>query len=130
MSLVRLIVVCSIAMLLSTSAATAATLRFQRLGEDRFVVSHNVKLGGANKAVKMAYKKAASLCVAAGFSYFEVLGQEVGRPSQYQFAGGTLQVRFKHERTEGGLELDCKENAEPRYVELAKKKLTKSKSAR
>ena len=121
----RWVLVCVVAALLSTSAAMAATLRFQRLGEDRFVVSHNVKLGGANKAVKMVYKKAGSICVAAGFSYFEVLGQEVTRPNRYQFAGGTLQVRFKHERAEEGLELDCKENSDARYVELAKKKLKK-----
>lgn len=120
---VRLMVVFVVSAFFVVSSASAATLRFQRSAEDRFVVSHNVKLGGANKAVKMVYKKAASLCVAAGFSYFEVLGQEVGRPSQYQFAGGTLQVRFKHEQTEEGL--DCQENSEPRYVELAKKKLKK-----
>ncbi len=130
-------VVFGVAALLSTSVASGATLfQFQRLTEDRFVVSHMTGVGGTKKASKFAHQKAASICVAAGFTFMDVLGQRAGAGKMEGVGVGgisvgirtnatsTLLVRFKHENENEGEEvLDCKENSVPRYVAKARKGL-------
>ena len=106
-----------VAALLSTSAASAAPLNFQRLTKDRFVVHQATVFGGTKKASRIAHKKAASLCVAAGFSFLKVLDSkevesEVGGWKMINdipvavrtSASSTLLVRFKHRNEEEGEE--------------------------
>ena len=135
-----------VAALLSTSAASAATLVFDRLAEDRFVLTHLTVLGGTEKARNVAYEKAASVCLAAGFSLLEVLYQEQGAGHGVGAASGgavsvgfgatanassTLLVRFKHkDKEEGESEeredvLDCNANSVPRFVAAAKTRLAR-----
>ena len=98
----------------SPTRTTAAKLRFQRLTEDRFVVEQTGS-GRSPMSIKRLFSDASSLCIATEFFWLEVLDYAVG---------ASLEVRFKHENEgEGADLLACKEMSEPRYVEVAKKKL-------
>ena len=70
-STVTLLAVTLLAVLLLASQAAMATITFTQLDDDVFSVSHRVKIiGSRSKATKMVYTKAASLCIAAGFSHY------------------------------------------------------------
>jgi hypothetical protein len=105
-------------------AAAGATLTFKQLGDDLFVVSHRVKIiGSRGQAMDLVYTKAASLCLAAGFSHFEILGQESEANQVDDSANASVRVRYFHEA--GGERIDCSRNADPKYVEQAREKLAK-----
>jgi len=83
------------------SAPALADMRFQRLDEDDFVIHHRKKtrFGGEGKAMETLYTEVASVCVAAGFQYFEVKrefseGRQIGRG-----ASAMMEVRFSHDET-------------------------------
>ncbi len=110
------------ALVLFVAGTASATVTFTQLDEDVAVVSHRVKfIGSRAKALDMAYVKAASLCVAAGFTHFEILDQESNPAQEYEDATATVTARFHHQSGEGLF--TCKRKAESKYVAQAEKKL-------
>lgn len=110
--------------ILTISSAASATMTFQQLDDNTFSVSHKVKwIGGRGQAMDLVYEKAASLCVAAGYTHFELFGQESNAAGYYQSANATLTVRFFHE--EGKDRIACDQKATTEYVKQAKTKLKK-----
>ena len=101
-----------------------AALSFNKLTADTFTVSHSVKLfGGRGVAMEVVYEKAASLCIAAGYSHFEILDQESNAGSEHQPANASIRVRFSQKT--GPERIDCQEKSDPKYVDQAKRKLEK-----
>ncbi len=101
-----------------------AVITFTQLGDDLFVVSHRVKvLGLRGKAMKVVYEKTASLCVAAGYSHFEILDQESESGQQDDTANASVRAQFF--QTSGSGRVDCERNASSQYIEQARVKLAK-----
>ncbi len=104
--------------------AALAVITFTQLDDDIFVVSHRVKLiGSRGRAQKLVYKKAASVCVAAGYSYFRILDQESNAHQQYEDANASVRVQFFFDDDEG--RIGCDKNASYEYIEQARAKLAK-----
>jgi hypothetical protein len=103
-----------------------AVITFDQLDDDLFVVSHRVKVKfwmSRGQAVRKVYEKAASLCVAAGYTHFEILQQESEANQRDDDANASIRVRFS---TEGGDErIECQRSASDRYVEQATGKLAR-----
>ena len=101
-----------------------ATMTFEQLDDNTFTVSHRVKwFGGRGQAMDLVYEKAASLCVAAGYSHLKVMEQESNVPAEYQSANATVTVKFF---LEGGDDrIACNGKATEEYVKQAKTKLEK-----
>ena len=113
------LVVC---LLVCSSSPLQAVLTFTQLDENTFTVSHRVKgVGSRGKATKLVYTKAASLCLAAGYSHYLVLGQESQAHQQYQAANATLTVKFF--QTDGEGRTECEGAADSEYVADAEAKL-------
>ena len=53
----------------------------------------------------MVYEKAASLCIAAGYTHLVVLSQESNAGGEYESANATVNVKFFQETGEG--RIDC-----------------------
>ena len=118
------VLVCLSLILLFAPSVASAVITFTQLDDDVFIVSHRVKiLGSRGKANKMVYTKAASLCVAAGFSHYKILDQESDAAQQYQAANASARVHFYLQDAED--RIGCERNADPKYVEQARKKLEK-----
>lgn len=99
-----------------------AIITFTQLDATTFSVSHRVKvIGSRAKATQMVYMKASSLCVAAGYAYYQVLDQASAATQQYEAANATLTVRFFPEAGED--RISCQEGADPGYVVEAREKL-------
>ncbi len=102
----------------------SATMTFEQLDDNTFTVSHRVKwFGGRGQAMDLVYEKAASLCVAAGYSHLKVMEQESNVPGEYQSANATVTVKFFLEGGEDRIACDGKATEE--YVKQAKTKLEK-----
>ena len=109
---------------LAAPEASRAVITFSQLSDTIFVVSHRVKfIGSRGQAMRLAYTKAASLCVAAGFAHFEILQQESQAGSEYETANSS--IRVKYSMSEGNESLDCEKNADPEYIVEAQAKLLK-----
>ncbi len=81
--------------LLATPTFASATLTFQQLDGNTFSISHMVKwIGGRGQAMDLVYEKAASLCIAAGYTHMKVLDQESNANGFYQNANATVTVKF------------------------------------
>lgn len=120
----RLLLIAIAAAFVSLPRPAHATITFQQLDDDMFVVSHRVKIiGSRGQAMDMAYTKAASLCVAAGYSHFEILQQESEAEQSDDSANASLRVRFYPQ--DGEDRIDCARNADPKYVRQAEEKLRK-----
>lgn len=105
-------------------AMAAGTISFTQIDGDVFTVSHRVKIiGSRGKATKMVYTKAASLCKAAGYSYYRILNQESEASQKDDSANASLRVKFYFDDAED--RLDCESAADPQYVHEAQTKLTK-----
>jgi hypothetical protein len=99
-----------------------AVISFTQLDENTFSVSHRVKgFGSRGKAAEMVYTKAASLCIAAGFTHYRLLDQASQASQQYQAANATVTVRFYFE--DGQDRISCEPAADPEYIEEARAKL-------
>ena len=108
--------------LLFVPQVAQAVITFTQLDDDLFVVSHRVKLIGSRaRAMKFAYEKAASLCVAAGFSHFRILDQESEAGQEDDAANASVRVRYYF--ADGEERIDCEENASSEYVGQAGEKL-------
>lgn len=102
-----------------------AVITFDQLDDDTFIVSHKIKLyGSRGKAMKLVYEKAASLCVAAGYTYLAILDQESDAGGgQNDSANASARVRFHFEDGEG--RIDCTVKASEKYISQAAVKLDK-----
>ncbi len=120
----RTLALLSLAALLALSGAASATITFTQLDDDVFTVSHRVKgFGSRGKATKLVYEKAASLCVAAGYSHYSILDQESQASQEYESANATVRVKFFF--ADGDDRIGCHPGANPEYVEEAGEKLAK-----
>ena len=117
-----LVIVVVLALLLPQTAS--AVISFTQLDDDIFVISHRVKIiGSRGKAQKMVYRKAASLCVAAEYSYFKILHQESEADQLDDSANASARVQFFRDDSEG--RIGCEKNADEKYVEQSMAKLAK-----
>ncbi len=113
-----------VVVLLGITSVAAATMTFQQLDGNTFSVSHKVKwIGGRGQAMELVYDKAASLCIAAGYTHLELFGQESNAPGYYQSANATLTVKFFQDAGEGRIACDVKATDE--YIKQARSKLKK-----
>lgn len=111
-----------VAVLLLASQAALATITFTQIDDDVFSVSHRVKLiGSRGKATRMVYTKAASLCIAAGYSHYKVLQQESEAAQEDDTANASVQVKFFQEDADD--RIGCERGADPEYVAEARAKL-------
>ena len=111
---------------LAAPQLASAVITFDQLGDDLFVVSHRVKVKfwtSRGQAMRMVYEKAASLCLAAGYSHFEILQQESEANQWGEDANASVRVRFFS--ANDGERIDCRRNANNRYVEQASVKLAR-----
>ena len=112
--------------LLALPQLAAAVITFDQLDDDLFVVSHRVKVKfwmSRGQAVRKVYEKAASLCVATGYSHLEVLRQESEAHQWDDDANANLTVRFFGKDGDG--RIDCRRLASAHYIEQANVKLAK-----
>ncbi len=111
-----------IAVLLLASQAALATITFTQIDDDVFSVSHRVKLiGSRGKAMRMVYTKAASLCIAAGYTHYRVLQQESEAAQEDDTANASVQVKFFQEDADD--RIGCERGSDPAYVDEASEKL-------
>lgn len=120
----RRVLVFAVAASLILPQMASAVITFTQVDDDVFVVSHRIKvIGSRAKAMRMAYEKTASLCVAAGFSHYRLLEQESQAAQQYETSNATVQVQFYFEDGDGRVE--CERAANPEYIQQAHEKLAK-----
>jgi hypothetical protein len=118
----RKLVTAAVLVAVGASAPASAVITFTQLDEDVFVVSHRIKgIGSRGRAVKLVHEKAASLCIAAGFSHYEVLEQESQAGQEYEVANASLQVRYFF--SDGKDRLDCRTGSSAEYIAQAREKL-------
>jgi hypothetical protein len=95
---------------------------FKQLDENTFSVSHRIKgFGSRGKATDLVFTKVASLCAAAGFSHYQVIGQESQAAQPYRAANATVTVKFYFEDAEE--RISCEPAADPEYVDEIRAKL-------
>lgn len=104
---------------------------FDQLNDDMFVVSHRVKVKfwtSRGQAMRLVYEKAASLCVAAGYTHLEILDQESQALQEREAANASVRVRFF---LEGGEErAECGRKASDKYIEQAAERLEARRTQR
>ena len=119
----RVVTILLLAALVAPQAGQAV-VTFTQLDEDIFVVSHRVKfIGSRGQATRLVYEKAASLCVAADYTYFKILQQESEASQHDDTANATLRVQFYFDDGEG--RISCDKNASQEYIAQAGTKLAK-----
>lgn len=106
-------------------SAAFAVITFEQLDEDLFIVSHRVKgPGSRGQAMSLVYEKAASLCIAAGYSYFRIFDQESAASQRYQMANASVRVQFFWD--DGAERIGCEDNASLDYIAEATDKLARA----
>ncbi len=121
----KVVILICIAVLV-TSQPAMAVITFTQLDDDLFIVSHLVKglFGSRGKAMKLVYEKAASLCIAAGYTHLKIMDQESqSGAGEYDSANASARVRFFFEDSEE--RIDCAKKASEKYIEQADAKLKK-----
>lgn len=102
----------------------SAVITVTQLADNIFVVSHRVKfIGSRGQAMRLAYTKAASVCVAAGYTHMEIKEQESQAGSEYETANASVRIKLFMEA--GDDRLDCEKNANPEHIQEAQNKLAK-----
>ena len=103
---------------------TSAVITFNQLDDGVFTVSHRIKLiGSRGRATKLVYTKAASLCIAAGYSHYKILSEESDAGQQHESANATVRVRFFQASADD--RIGCERSSDPQYVAEARAKLQK-----
>ena len=112
----------TLVVLLFVPQVALSVVTFDKVGDNVFVVSHAVKgFGGRGQASALVLEKAASLCVAAGYSHLVILNEESSAGGYYEDANAQVRAAF---RMSGGEELiDCKSVASQKYIGQAKRGL-------
>ena len=104
-----------LALILLLSAPAHAVVTFKQIDQNTFSVSHKIKgFGSRGKATDLVFTKAASLCVAAGFSHYRVMSQESQSAAPLQPANATLTIKLFFEDSED--RTACEPSADPEYV--------------
>lgn len=112
------------ALLVLSARPAQAVITFHQLDQNTFTVSHRVKgFGSRGKAMELVYRKGASLCIAAGFSHYQLIDQQSQASQQYEAANATVTLRFYFEGGED--RIACQPGSEPEYIEEARAKLQK-----
>ncbi len=121
--------------LLLVATVAGADIKYTRLSDNQFVVHHRklTKFGAEAKATKTAYKEAASICIAAGYTHMEIKDLNVGeREWGTKYGGGrgaSADLRIKlyldpDEETVDEKDLvECAPLSDPEKIEHAKHKL-------
>ena len=113
-----------LAALLLLPQAAGAIITFTQLDDDVFSVSHRVKLIGSRaKATRIVYTKAASLCIAAGFSHYRVLSEQSEAAQEDDSANATLRVKYFHGDADD--RTGCQRGSDPAYVDEARQELAR-----
>ena len=116
------VMILAVVVTLSFPGIGQAVMTFTQLDDDIFVISHRVKIiGSRGQATRLVYEKAASLCVAAGFSHLKILQQDSEASQRDDSANATLRVQLYFEDGEG--RIDCERNASSEYIQQASAKL-------
>ncbi|MEZ5332514.1 MAG: hypothetical protein R2991_10785 [Thermoanaerobaculia bacterium] len=114
--------VLALILLAAVASSASAVLTFTQLDSQTFNVSHRVKLiGSRGQAMKVLYVKTASLCVAAGFTHYQILQQESEAAQEDDSANASARVQFHFGAGPGRIE--CQPTADPEYVADAREKL-------
>jgi len=101
-----------------------AGVGFHQLDDDFFVVSHENKgFRSRTTAIRVVHEKAASLCVAAGYTHLKIVGQESQTLRFFSNPNASIRVRFFFEK--GEERIDCRRNASEKYIGQAAVKLMK-----
>ena len=128
-------VVITICLALALPSLSWADVKFTRLSENQFIVHHRklTTLGAEAKAVKTTYREAASICVAAGFTHFEVKEQNVGERVHGNALGGgrgasaDLRIKLYADPDDEMIDdkdlIECEPLSDPKKVERAQEKL-------
>ena len=120
----RVPIIFVLALALAVPRTAQAVITFTQLDDDVFVISHRVKLiGSRGQATRLVYEKAASLCVAAGYSYFKILDQESNAAQEHDSANASARVQFY--QADADERISCEKNASSEYIEQARAKLAK-----
>ena len=95
----RIICLLIMILLLSTTFVSAAT-RVQKLNDNRFLITLKkwTGWGGEGRVLRQLNIKSASLCVVAGYQWFEVVDQTSHGRGFVKTAAGTYQVKFHNEQ--------------------------------
>ena len=103
-----------------------ATTRLQKLSDSRYLLTHQkqTRFGGQGKAVRMAYEKAASLCLLLDYSWFEVRDSQSKGRTWGGAASATMEVKFYREQEEDDLN-DCQALASEEQKQVMRKALQK-----
>ncbi len=118
------VMILAVVVTLAVPRVGQAVVTFTQLDDDIFFISHRVKIiGSRGQATRLVYEKAASLCVAAGFSHLKILQQESEASQRDDSANATLRVQLYFEDGEG--RIDCEKNASSEYIQQASAKLAK-----
>ena len=127
----------TLGLLVALPVPASADVKFTKLAENQFVVHHRklTKIGAEAKATRTAYKEAASICIAAGYTHMEIKDLNVGERTHGGALGGgrgasaDIRIKLYQDPEEGIVEekdlIECKPLADPIKVEKAKKKLAK-----
>jgi|GEM_PF-6115015 hypothetical protein len=123
----NLLVAIPILLLLPLLATPAdATTRLHKLSEDRYLLTHQKQtgFGGQGKAVRLAYEKAASLCLLLDYSWFEVRNSETKGRTWGSGAAATFEIKLYREQENEDLN-DCQALASEQQKEVMRRALQK-----
>ncbi len=109
------------------STVAQATTRIQKLGENRYLISHQkqTRFGNQGKARRMLNVKAASLCMLKGGTYFLPKAEEVQGQNWARGATGSVEVRIFRELDEEKKDdlIECKGLATEEQMRKMEKQL-------
>jgi len=105
-----------------------AKVTFEQPDDDVFVVFHRDFMGSRHHAIRQATEKAASLCVAAGYTHLKIIHQESQAPQDGLFANASVRARFFLE--DGEERIECERNASEKYIEQVPVRLRKKSDRR
>ena len=122
--------VATVMLLFAAGSAGAAKKWFHCRSVDECEVTQENRVGplfssGDARASKKAAERVASVCIAAGFSHYQVIeeDQRSGKHGSYfkamQKASHTIRAKFLHEEVEGSY--SCAFSANEDYIKRAKK---------
>ena len=82
--------------------SVSAVTRVQKLAENRYLLTLKklTGYGGEGRVLRKLNVKAASLCIVAGFQWFEVKDRSSHGRGFFKTAAGTYEVHFYHDESE------------------------------
>ena len=121
-----------VALMILIAVPVLASTRLMRITDDTYLITHQKQsgFGGQGKALRMAYEKAASLCVNLDFKWFEILDTQSKGRGFGSAAASTMKVKFFKEKPDGEEReiLSCKDLASKEQKVKMAKALAKMKA--